>query len=251
MKHVAAYLLAQLGGKSEPSAKDVTAILSSVGIEAESEKLDALLGNLKGRDIMEVIAAGRTKMAAMPSGGGAAPVAAAAAPSGGGAAAVKAKEPEPEPEEEEASGFVRACSAAPASRHACRPPSRPRCARLAARLADAACTLRGAPRPCEARRDVAAAAEADASPALNHSRRSRDTTRPTFPARRTSSIKRMRCAAGVASQADRRGWCGGGSWTGRTRVAAHLVGGPAGLSPRVVVGVSLGVSLAGRQSARS
>lgn len=104
MKHVAAYLLAQLGGKADPSAKDVTAILSSVGIEADSEKLDALLGNLKGRDIVEVIAAGRTKMAAMPSGGGgAAPAAsAAAAPSGGGAApAAKAKEPEPEPEEEE------------------------------------------------------------------------------------------------------------------------------------------------------
>lgn len=105
MKHVAAYLLAQLGGKADPSAKDVTDILSSVGIEADSEKLDALLGNLKGRDIVEVIAAGRTKMAAMPSGGGggAAPAAAAAAaPSGGGAApAEKAKEPEPEPEEEE------------------------------------------------------------------------------------------------------------------------------------------------------
>uniref|UniRef100_A0A7R9UNP1 60S acidic ribosomal protein P2 n=1 Tax=Diacronema lutheri TaxID=2081491 RepID=A0A7R9UNP1_DIALT len=113
MKHVAAYLLAQLGGKADPSAKDVTDILGSVGIEADSEKLDLLLGNLKGRDIVDVIAAGRTKMAAMPSGGGGggAPVAAAAAaPSGGGGAgagaapAEKAKEPEPE-EEEEASGF--------------------------------------------------------------------------------------------------------------------------------------------------
>eukprot|EP00304_Pavlova_gyrans_P001222 CAMPEP_0206033508 /NCGR_PEP_ID=MMETSP1466-20131121/701_1 /ASSEMBLY_ACC=CAM_ASM_001126 /TAXON_ID=44452 /ORGANISM="Pavlova gyrans, Strain CCMP608" /LENGTH=68 /DNA_ID=CAMNT_0053407709 /DNA_START=51 /DNA_END=253 /DNA_ORIENTATION=+ len=68
MKHVAAYLLAQLGGNESPSAKDITGILSSVGIDPDTEKLDALLGNLKGKDIMEVIATGRTKLAAMPVG---------------------------------------------------------------------------------------------------------------------------------------------------------------------------------------
>mmetsp|Transcript_30057 Transcript_30057/g.74004 ORF Transcript_30057/g.74004 Transcript_30057/m.74004 type:complete len:112 (+) Transcript_30057:50-385(+) len=107
MKHVAAFLLAQLGGKTEPSAEDITKILGSVGIEAESDKLDALLGNLKGRDILEVIAAGRTKMSAMPSGGGggaAAPVAAAAAGAQPAAAAAKAVVEEEEVEEE-ASGF--------------------------------------------------------------------------------------------------------------------------------------------------
>ena len=40
MRYVAAYLLATLGGNATPSAADVKAILSSVGIEADAAKLD-------------------------------------------------------------------------------------------------------------------------------------------------------------------------------------------------------------------
>ena len=40
MRYVAAYLLATLGGNASPSAADVKAILSSVGIEADAAKLD-------------------------------------------------------------------------------------------------------------------------------------------------------------------------------------------------------------------
>lgn len=40
MRYVAAYLLAVLGGNASPSAKDIKAILSSVGIEAEDERLN-------------------------------------------------------------------------------------------------------------------------------------------------------------------------------------------------------------------
>merc|ERR1719337_614303 len=99
MKHVAAYLLAQLGGNASPSAADVTSILDSVGVEPDSEKLEKLIGSLEGKDLVEVLAAGKAKMAAMPSGGGGG---GGAAPAAGEAAAAPAeKAPEPEEEEEE------------------------------------------------------------------------------------------------------------------------------------------------------
>ena len=94
MKHVAAYLLCQLGGNSKPSEADVNKILSSVGIEADSDKLGKLLSSLEGKDLVEVLAAGKAKMATMPSGGG------GGGGGGGGAAAPPAEE-----EEEEEMGF--------------------------------------------------------------------------------------------------------------------------------------------------
>jgi large subunit ribosomal protein LP2 len=54
MKHLAAYLLLGLAGNSEPSAKDIKGVLSSVGIDADDERLEKLLGELKGKDINEV-----------------------------------------------------------------------------------------------------------------------------------------------------------------------------------------------------
>eukprot|EP00324_Dicrateria_rotunda_P000817 CAMPEP_0206160452 /NCGR_PEP_ID=MMETSP1474-20131121/6776_1 /ASSEMBLY_ACC=CAM_ASM_001110 /TAXON_ID=97495 /ORGANISM="Imantonia sp., Strain RCC918" /LENGTH=78 /DNA_ID=CAMNT_0053561791 /DNA_START=37 /DNA_END=270 /DNA_ORIENTATION=+ len=70
MKHVAAYMLAQLAGKSSPTEADLTAILSSVGAEADAEKLSKLISSMDGKDLVEVLAAGRAKMASVPSGGG-------------------------------------------------------------------------------------------------------------------------------------------------------------------------------------
>ena len=40
MRYVAAYLLAVQGGNKSPSAADIKAILSSVGIDADAEKLN-------------------------------------------------------------------------------------------------------------------------------------------------------------------------------------------------------------------
>ena len=40
MRYVAAYLLATIGGNAAPSADDVKAILASVGIDADAEKLN-------------------------------------------------------------------------------------------------------------------------------------------------------------------------------------------------------------------
>jgi large subunit ribosomal protein LP2 len=54
MKHLAAYLLLGLGGNTSPSAKDITDVLESVGIDADSERLEKLLSELEGKDINEV-----------------------------------------------------------------------------------------------------------------------------------------------------------------------------------------------------
>lgn len=54
MKHLAAYLLLGLGGNTSPSADDVKEVLSSVGIDADDDRLDKLIGELKGKDLQEV-----------------------------------------------------------------------------------------------------------------------------------------------------------------------------------------------------
>ena len=54
MKHLAAYLLLGLAGNTDPSKKDIKEVLSSVGIDADEERLSKLLEELKGKDISEV-----------------------------------------------------------------------------------------------------------------------------------------------------------------------------------------------------
>ena len=49
MRHVAAYLLASLGGNENPSASDIKAILSSVGVEADDKGLKTVVDSLKGK----------------------------------------------------------------------------------------------------------------------------------------------------------------------------------------------------------
>ncbi|KAF9317448.1 60S acidic ribosomal protein P2 [Podila horticola] len=97
MKYLAAYLLLTIGGNAAPSAKDVTALLATVGIEAESERVEALIAQLAGKDINELIAEGTSKLASVPSGG----AAAAAAPAAGAAAAAEVKEEKKEEAKEE------------------------------------------------------------------------------------------------------------------------------------------------------
>jgi large subunit ribosomal protein LP2 len=53
MKHLAAYLLLSLNGGS-PSEAEVKKLLSSVGIEADGERLSKLFSELKGKDINTV-----------------------------------------------------------------------------------------------------------------------------------------------------------------------------------------------------
>ena len=103
MKVIAAYLLAFLGGNTSPTADDVKNILESVGAEADEDRLEFLLAELKDKDITEVIAAGREKFASVPSGGGAIAVAAPAAGGGGGAAPAEEAKKEEKVEEKEES----------------------------------------------------------------------------------------------------------------------------------------------------
>ncbi|CAN1294338.1 60S acidic ribosomal protein P2B [Linum perenne] len=96
MKVVAAYLLAVLGGNTTPTADDLKSILGSVGAEADDDRIELLLTQVKGRDTTELIAAGMEKLASVPSGGGAAPSAGA-----GAAPAAEAKKEEKIEEKEE------------------------------------------------------------------------------------------------------------------------------------------------------
>lgn len=57
MKHLAAYLLLNLAGNTSPKADDIKGVLSSVGIDADDERLEKLLSELEGKDINEVCAA--------------------------------------------------------------------------------------------------------------------------------------------------------------------------------------------------
>ncbi|KAG0339009.1 60S acidic ribosomal protein P2 [Podila horticola] len=97
MKYLAAYLLLTIGGNAAPAASDITALLATVGIEAESERIATLIAQLAGKDINELIAEGTSKLASVPSGG----AAAAAAPAAGAAAAAEVKEEKKEEAKEE------------------------------------------------------------------------------------------------------------------------------------------------------
>lgn len=83
----------------------------AVGADADDDRIELLLSEVKGRDITELIAAGREKLASVPSGGGGVAVAAAAGGGGGApaAAAAESKKEEKVEEKEESddvSSFV-------------------------------------------------------------------------------------------------------------------------------------------------
>ncbi|XP_050236845.1 60S acidic ribosomal protein P2A-like [Mercurialis annua] len=100
MKIVAAFLLAVLGGNNSPTADDLKKILGSVGIDADEDRIELLLSQVKGKDVTELIASGREKLASVPSGGGVA-MATSAAPAAGGGAAAPAAEAKKEEKVEE------------------------------------------------------------------------------------------------------------------------------------------------------
>ncbi|KAB5539053.1 hypothetical protein DKX38_016586 [Salix brachista] len=99
MKNAAAFLLAVLGDNNSPSAEDIKKIFASVGAEADDDRIELLLSQVKGKDISELIAAGREKLASVPCGGGVA-VAAAAPAASPGAPAAETKEEKVEEKED-------------------------------------------------------------------------------------------------------------------------------------------------------
>ncbi|KAJ0023098.1 hypothetical protein NQD34_002997 [Periophthalmus magnuspinnatus] len=100
MRYVAAYLLAALGGNTSPSAKDIKAILGSVGIEADDERLNKVISELNGKDINEVMNSGLSKLASVPAGGAVVAPAAAAGAAGAGPAPAATEEKKEEKKEE-------------------------------------------------------------------------------------------------------------------------------------------------------
>ncbi|KAE9445652.1 hypothetical protein C3L33_22452, partial [Rhododendron williamsianum] len=79
-----------------------------LGAEVDDERVQLLLSEVKGKDITDLIASGREKLASVPSGGGGGAVAMVASSAGGGApaapAASEAKKEEKEEEKEESDG---------------------------------------------------------------------------------------------------------------------------------------------------
>ncbi|XP_059292583.1 large ribosomal subunit protein P2B-like [Lycium ferocissimum] len=105
MDVITTYLLDVWGGNISPTAEDLKALLSSVGAEADEAKIELLLSQVKGKDLTELIAAGREMIALVPSGGSGVAVA-----SGGGGAVVaeekvEEKKVEEKEESEEEFGF--------------------------------------------------------------------------------------------------------------------------------------------------
>mmetsp|Transcript_12793 Transcript_12793/g.23009 ORF Transcript_12793/g.23009 Transcript_12793/m.23009 type:complete len:112 (+) Transcript_12793:64-399(+) len=106
MKYIGAYLLCVLGGTASPTSADVSKVLTSVGVEIESEKLDAVITQMSSKSLDELISEGTAMFAKTPGGGAAAPAASGAAGASAPAAdAPKAAEPEPEEEADEDMGF--------------------------------------------------------------------------------------------------------------------------------------------------
>jgi len=109
MRYVAAYMLAVLGGQENPKNADIEKILSSVGIEVDSERLSKVVSELTGKSIEELIKQGREKLSSMPVSGGAVAAAAPAAAADAGAAdkkeAKKEEKKEESDEEDDDMGF--------------------------------------------------------------------------------------------------------------------------------------------------
>ncbi|KTW32921.1 hypothetical protein PNEG_04274 [Pneumocystis murina B123] len=95
MKHLAAYLLLELGGNKKPTSEDIKKVLGSVGLEAEEKRLKSLLNQLENQSIEELIASGKEKLASLSS------VAVGSASKNVQETAAKVEEPVKEEEKEE------------------------------------------------------------------------------------------------------------------------------------------------------
>merc|ERR1719213_1394387 len=101
MKYAVAYAMAYVAGKESPSKGDVKKILESIEAEVDDAELDKLVSALEGKNIAEVIAAGRETMKGMVMGGGGGGGGGGAAGGAGDAPAAAAKEEAKVEEEEE------------------------------------------------------------------------------------------------------------------------------------------------------
>ena len=70
MKHLATYMLLVLGGNDSPSKDDIKKAMSAVGVEADDERLTKMLAELEGKDLNELMEAGKGMLAKFGGGGG-------------------------------------------------------------------------------------------------------------------------------------------------------------------------------------
>ncbi|PIA14477.1 ribosomal protein 60S [Coemansia reversa NRRL 1564] len=97
MRYIAAYLLLQLANpEAVPSASAIKDVVTAAGVDVDTERIDKLLSVLENKNIEELIAEGKSKLASVPSGGA---VAAGGAPAAGGAAPAAEAKAESEAEE--------------------------------------------------------------------------------------------------------------------------------------------------------
>lgn len=69
MIEIAALLLCKLGGK-DGSADDIKAVLEAAGATGSDDAISKLTGDLDGKDVNELLAAGMAKLKDVPMGGG-------------------------------------------------------------------------------------------------------------------------------------------------------------------------------------
>ncbi|KAL6189580.1 hypothetical protein ACLB2K_040967 [Fragaria x ananassa] len=67
MKVLAAYMLARLGGNTNPSADDLKTILGAVGAEIDGHRIELFLSEVNEKNIDELVASGKEKLASVPS----------------------------------------------------------------------------------------------------------------------------------------------------------------------------------------
>ena len=96
MQEVAAYLLLVVGGNETPSADDVKSVLAAAGNEEPNEdSINALIGDMEGKSVNDLLAEGMDKLKDVPMGGG------GGGSGGGGGGGGEAVEEEVEEEKEE------------------------------------------------------------------------------------------------------------------------------------------------------
>ena len=69
MQEIAAFLLCKLGGKAG-SADEIKAVIAAAGGEANEDAVSQLVGDIEGKDVDELLAAGMEKLKDVPMGGG-------------------------------------------------------------------------------------------------------------------------------------------------------------------------------------
>lgn len=70
MQEAAAYMLLVLGGKESPSVDDVKGVIAAAGAEPNDDKIAALVGDLEGKSVNDLLADGMSKLKDVPIGGG-------------------------------------------------------------------------------------------------------------------------------------------------------------------------------------